>query len=355
MHPANCKRPLYQTLRNELAHDIARGRFPTNSLLPGTAELAAAYDASISTVTHALKLLAAEGLLRCRQGSRIRVLPAPRKKHWRIGVFVNCPDTDAKYDYKDGPWCWTLHQKILEILLRARHSALNLSYLFDWEPMLAQLDGVLALEANALDYDFAERLANRGIPCVNIGSWFAVPPENNTAHLDYAPACEQAAVCFLAHGCRHFLICLPPETASAVYWPGRWQPFLTLLREHGIPPEAIIGQRLHDDLGRALPQLRKLLRNLPKPIGVMTFGDDQAESTVREAVELGLQAKRDIFVIGTTGLPATALANPRLSVFAQPYDKFAKVACSMLFTMLENHTVTIPSVALPIHFTPFDT
>lgn len=346
-------RPLYQELRNRIAQEIANGRYPAGSELPSLAEMSRLYAASPGTVARVVELLRRERLIHCRKGRRPRVARSGGQRDGRrIAILLNAPDRDGVHDYADGPSTWLLHQKILQKLLLDHNPALNLSYRYDWEHHLDHIDGVIALEVHCGRYREPARLRQSGIPCVKVGTFLPEVPANNTLMIDYAPAMEQIATYFLANGVKAVFIneMDRPEPGA----PTRTAAFRQALLGHGIAPEHIHTEHFRHIrlLPEALAAVRDWLRRTPGPVGVLTPGDLQAGQIVELGLAEGRTLKKDLFVVGLSGLPESALGEPALSTVEFPFGELAERAVNMLYGLLRDHVTETASVSIPLRFHP---
>ena len=81
------KRPLYQTVAEQLTTAIEEGRYPVGTMLPTEAELCQQFDVSQQTVREATRLLLQLGLVSRHQGVGTRVERATVAEHYvqRLG------------------------------------------------------------------------------------------------------------------------------------------------------------------------------------------------------------------------------------------------------------------------------
>ncbi len=353
------KRPLYQELRNRIAQDIANTRYPAGSELPSLSEMSAMYAVSPGTVGHVITILADEGLIKCRRGRRPRVLPAGNvHRNFRIAVLLDCHDRDCIHDYADGPWAWTLHQEILRRLLEDHNPALNLSYRYDWENHLDNIDGVVALEAYRERLHAPDKLLAYNIPCIRIASFLPEMPQSNTISLDYSRSMRQIATYFLANGVRNFFIndIDPPQPELADHG-SRFSELNHPLEEHGVPPES--RTHFYASLMEFTTEHRTAIRNYfqthPEPIGALLAGDLRARQFIEIALECGRVLKKDVFTVGASGLPEYAMASPALSSLDIPFADMANRAIDMLYDMIRHKTMSCANVSLPVKFHPRET
>ena len=81
------KRPLYQTVAEQLTHAIEQGLYPVGTMLPTEAELCTQFNVSRQTVREATRLLLQLGLVSRHQGVGTRVERATVAEHYvqRLG------------------------------------------------------------------------------------------------------------------------------------------------------------------------------------------------------------------------------------------------------------------------------
>lgn len=75
----NSKAPKYVEIYSELKQAIMRGDFPIGSFLPTENELVEQFNASKTTIRHAVRLLRDHNLVEVKQGSGTKVLPVEQK------------------------------------------------------------------------------------------------------------------------------------------------------------------------------------------------------------------------------------------------------------------------------------
>ncbi|NNE85793.1 MAG: GntR family transcriptional regulator [Alphaproteobacteria bacterium] len=80
------RRARYLTLADDLANDIAAGRYAVGSLLPSEAELCERYDVSRFTVREAIKQIQSTGLVSTRQGLGTRVEQIDAARHFSLSL-----------------------------------------------------------------------------------------------------------------------------------------------------------------------------------------------------------------------------------------------------------------------------
>ncbi len=365
MRTYRINRPLYQELRNRLAQEIASGVYPAGAELPSLAEMAQRYTVSPGTAGRVIELLAEEGLIRCRRGRRPRVAAhtTPARHNFRIAILLDCPDRDGVHPYSEGPWAWTLHQKLLTRLLNDHNPALTLSFRYEWEKQLSGVDGVIALEAYHQLYHEPDKLEKYRIPYIRIQSAALLPelPVTNTVYQDHGASGRQAATYFLAHGVKYVFA----QNFEKELWPlrnphDRLFEFYGMLLDKGIPENHIIrtarnGISFLPDSASML-RLKDLLQRDPEPVGILAN-----DISARYVIDLGLSCRRtlkkDFCVIGSAGLSSldAATPSPAITSISAPFQEMADNALDMLYGMLGRRETHCENRAISGHFQVRDT
>lgn len=348
------KRPLYQQIRNHIASAVARGEYPPGSALPGIIEFGKYFNASKATVAHALNLLAAEGLIRCRKGSAARVLPPQtRRGHWRIAVTIgNFSEAYSEFPYLGGSTIWTLQQLVLRRLTMDHNPALNLSG-SDWKRHIQDVDGVLMIRPSDYHDGSIEWLQARGLPWVVLETYSKDLLDINFVSLDFAVGAIQAATSLLSRGVRRIYTALMPG-APQMPLDDRFDSFFQTLHEHGFPDDEIENwPRLSNEYGEILPErldeiVIPALQMAPRPIGILSGSDMQCLGLIQAARRLNLKLKKDIFIIGASGLPESAIRQPALTVLEPPFEKLANAGIAMLYRMLETRVLSVDNLRFPV-------
>ena len=345
-------RPVYQQIRNHLAKCIVQGHYQPNTLLPTISELARKFNTSASTAAYALNLLDEEGLIRCRKGRPARVLPLKHKNgHWNIAVSVGLPEEDYQdFPYHGGSTIWTMHQLLIEQLLKDHHIAFNISGK-EWERYCVPVDGLILLRP--LDYSSSslEKLNNMNLPYVTIETYLPQPPENNIVSLELAPAMAQAAIRFLSCGVRTICAALIPGNCTEPTDDRFANFFRTLQDQHFDMKNLVRWPSLVNTDGTAQPEMLEkyvipILQNAPRPIGILSCSDIFCVDLIQAAQRCGLELKKDLYLIGCSGLPISAFTTPPLTTIEMPFSRMISSGSTMLYSMLENKTTVHPGTKL---------
>lgn len=354
-------RPLYQQIRNYLAKGIAQGQYPPHTALPTIAELAQQFNTSGSTAACALNLLADEGLIRCRKGRPARVLPMQHNQnHLKLAISVGPLD----YDYCEIPYLgastiWTMQQYLIERLLKDHHAALNISGK-EWEHHCDSIDGIILLRPQDYDVEDFDKLRELNIPFVGIETYLEQVPANNVVSLEMRGAMSQAAIRFLSCGVKTICTALNP-CGSNQPTDNRFNDFFrTLNEQHFAPGNIIEWPALVNQDGSARSELLEqyvlpVLKTAPKPIGVLSCSDIFCRDLIAAARRCKLELKKDIFMIGCSGLPISAFTTPALTTVEMPFSKMIDSGVEMVYAQIENKLFTHPSILLNAKLTIRDT
>ena len=350
------KLPRYKVLRNIIAQDIAVGKYPSGSELPSTRELCDIYQVSHNTVELAISLLAEEKLIRRRRGCRAKVLAAEKKSNLWIAIIDNNPRGDILSSYQESPWQWTISNEITRGLLRDGNVALQLSLCGNCKEHLSKVDGVVVVKSNAV----ACKLHNLNdcglpqLPCVFIDPR-TVPVADNTIKLDYAQASRQIATYFLVNDVDHFLV-HDIIDCNGEYC--RCQEFYRTLAENSVPESSIHKLHMADSIlsnEEQLALIEEKLKSLPGKVGVLCSQDIIADRVCKIAAASGRTLKKDLFVVGISGLPELYSGTPALSSIKVPFEDIAKDCLNMLYDMISRRVDKLPGRVYNLKFCPRDT
>lgn len=89
----NTNMPRYVAVYSELRQAILRGEYPPDSFLPTENELVRIFNASKTTIRHAVQLLKEQNMVEVRQGSGTKILPLEQETV--RGKKYNIPDADT--------------------------------------------------------------------------------------------------------------------------------------------------------------------------------------------------------------------------------------------------------------------
>ena len=82
------KKSQYIEIFKQLKHEIVRGQYALDTLLPSEKELAKQFSVSCPTVAKAMNLLKEEGWIRRQAGSGTYVDRVPEKTRWNVGLLI---------------------------------------------------------------------------------------------------------------------------------------------------------------------------------------------------------------------------------------------------------------------------
>ena len=323
-----------QRIHEELTNRIFAGILPSGSLLPTFSGLCREFNASRWTVNAALRMLEHDGLIctRASRPARVTWQASGRKHkfvHRRIALIGNGFNNPMGFSYKGSAHGWLLYRALIYEAAQLGWSCVSvpsnnyIQVFRDGE----YIDGTIQLPTGV---DIRKQIQTMRIPHV----W--ILPNNagcdsNAVEVDYAPAMEQSALYFLAHGVKKVVIYgFKPESIPYLCQ-CRQQNFDRMLLRHGIPEAGISCEKgeIREESGRKF--MEQLLQEKPAlPLGILAIGDFCGRGMAQAALQTGLQPKRDFLIVGMTDLEETAHWSPALSVQSCPYDKIAMQALNIL-------------------------
>lgn len=347
---------IYLEVRHDLAHRIASGAYPAGHELPGVRELCRIYGASHITVSHALRLLSDEHLIRLRRGRPARVLSGnggecasgrPRNRALRIALMSFSTAPNGVFAYEDGPCSWLKFQYLIKLLRNAGHVPVPFSMRYDWRTALERLDGAILFWNNRMDFPGVYReLLGHGKPFVLLSDCGVGFPGNSVL-LNWRPAYAQLGAYFIASGVRKVLVLPFAGQELPLGFNAEAPDFRDMLQDHGLAPEDFTVLPC-PDFKTPAPELPEVICRLAGegPLGIYAMGDLLARRAVTSAREAGLVLKKDLVVVGGSGLPESMTDAPTISTVSPSYWKQAMEAQNMLFEQLQSGVITQPNRVL---------
>lgn len=157
-------------------------------------------------------------------------------------------------------------------------------------------DGALVtLRGDAATTRFADGLAKAGIPVVDLTSYM---PEIDVPRVipDYMSAGRIAAAHFAETGLKRVAWFSTIWTnVHALFFAGlagRWPEARKIVLSDLVPKTKL------DDVDRFAAALSPILRALPKPVGILTYNDEEAARLLALCLELGIEVPDEIALLG---------------------------------------------------------
>jgi LacI family transcriptional regulator len=231
----------------------------------------------------------------------------------------------AKYSALLGPW--TVYNKP-QFYLKSRKMHF-LSHLQEWG-----VQGIIAC-----DTDIDKEMLDSGIPIISLAVKNIIPDVVNVIG-DVINSGQMAADYLLQCGLRNFAFC----GIGKFYWSeGRMESFRDRIAKAGfethifIEPESLY----YSTWKKTQAALSKWLRDLPKPIGIMTCADDCSQHVVEACKINKIKIPEEISIIGVDNDDLVCLfSNPTLSSIALNFGRAGYEAASVLCQMMKGQKTT---------------
>ena len=231
----------------------------------------------------------------------------------------------AKYSALLGPW--TVYKKPQFYLKsRKKHS---LTLLREWG-----VQGIIAC-----DTDIDEEMLDSGIPVISLAVKHKIPGVVNVVGEVIQPG-QMAAEYLLERGLHNFAFC----GIGKFYWSeGRMENFRESIKKAGfethifIEPESLY----YSTWKKTQVALSKWLRDLPKPIGIMTCADDCSLHLIEACKINDIKIPEEISIIGVDNDDLVCLfSNPTLSSIALNFGHAGYEAANVLDKMMKGQRTT---------------
>lgn len=331
-----------EAIAEEIKSGIVAGRFAGGSRLPTERDFAKLMGASQLTVSKAIAMLAAEGLIDKRQGSGNYVTGK--------GGGSVCFVMEAEGDARNPIW----HSIYEAFHFAALNSGIETSLCIvpggsvkidSWG-----LKGADAIVAGlSLDEWRVDWLRREGKPVVWLEE-YDMPLPGASVFFDNFEAGRMAAAHLYEVGRRHplFLKCeMSADSPSHEYCPARRrrEGFLKGFGERGVSNCPSLSVNFSH--GQVNPALRDYLASHPEVDGILCFSDGMTPGAVRSAAACGRSVPGDIALIGIDGMAFCKSFIPSLSSVRQPVERIGELAFGLVRELLSGGSLHERSIPLP--------
>ena len=201
-------------------------------------------------------------------------------------------------------------------------------------------DGIIA------DFDdpaIAQAVTSSGLAAVGFGGgygWYqpgsAIPYFYTNNRLIAAEAADH----LLERGFMHVAYCGYPRSPVNGWSEEREQAFVDHVRERSLDVAVFrCTDRVSRDWGAMQAALTEWLRELPKPVGIMTANDSRGREVLEACRAEGIAVPRDVAVIGVDNDELLCqLSSPRLSSVEQGARALGHAAAEMLSRLIDGET-----------------
>ncbi len=333
------KQPLRHTLlapqlTEILLRRIWLGQYAPGSRLPSVRELQREFQRGRHSVEAAVRALADSGWLKVHPGRTPLVTARRRPGVYRIAFCISdgvCDTVD--FGYEESPRSWLYLDAVRRALRERRQACAALARSDDWNHAAGFVDGIVR-------FDFGET------PDRSPGLDFSVPvmtvraagrecDEPDTICVDRDAAVDKAAYYLISHGVRTVISLQRGNDALHTEREGRLR---GILRDYSFEPVVFQVGATGDILEKcAAAPLERLLRKNPAlPLGIFAQGDLLARGSARIAAARGWKFKKDVVVIGCTGLTEAAHWQPAITSITSPFAELGECAAQTILERLRS-------------------
>ena len=221
--------------------------------------------------------------------------------------------------------------------------AASITALKRWKPA-----GIIATLPQA---HLEERLLKLGLPLVNVSSDLDTDRANRVI-TDNPAVGRLAAAYFLRRGYRHLGFCGNPQSDASIT---RGQYFAAQAREAGAVFHDLFGQGvepLADDVGWVGSsrdrKLQKVIRGLPKPIGILACHDPMAMLVNEACREANVRVPQEVAILGVDNdTMLCEMAYPSLSSVQTAQEQIGFEAARRLEELMRREEVVPTTLRLP--------
>lgn len=205
------------------------------------------------------------------------------------------------------------------------------------------VDGIIAFDAAASVDAFArdaDRLAPN-TPFVSMGAYWS--NLKSFVGVDLYAGAEMATAHLIATGRRRIAFLAPPDSGLLREGP-RYEGYRAKMREAGLAPSVVPVMRRPDDSTEA--SLQDYLRDHPAFDALLCVSDEWALDSMTALERLGIQAGRDVALLGFNGTEGIEHGPCPLSTVAQPIAEMCRLAVEYLMAQMDDPKAPIQQTIL---------
>ena len=321
------KESLRQKVYSDLLSQLIRGDIAPGSPLPSCSQLQKKYRAGRETIKAVIAELAERRYIIRRDRRPALAAGKLPRKHYTIAIpFVEFPGHSFnEFNYENSPWSWMMYRATAEALLRRGHCAVLVPMGKDSiVPIPAH--GIILLGANIGYWQ-----QHIDLPMITLLSGDDTTP--CTINLDRSQSMLNTATYFLANGVKSVLLMNYEPGFRRFVRTYLKEYFINTLLDNNMDERNIVdfNESRETTYASGIELVKKFIQlDLPRPWGILSPGDFQAKAAVDICIGMGLQPKKDFFVIGGTGLKECENWTPALSTFGTPYEELGEVAAETI-------------------------
>lgn len=318
-------------LHEELLRRIWSRSYPVGTQLPSIRKLCSEFNVGKHSVEEAVALLARDGYLKRHPGRAPLIVMPQRKGLLRLAATGMNTSNESRMYYEKSPRRWLFKDSVFQAL---RKYNCHCTSIYDPQT-LAQavpvLDGVVHFQFLDKPHNPAPEV---GLPVLTVKNMLEDKLCCNTVYTDRDKAVEKAAYYMISHGIKSVLSL---QRGNDVLHNEREKLLKSILCQFGLASDClrtVLTEGVSEK--NAIGPLKMYLATAPElPLAVLAQGDLLARGAAKVAAECGLQLKKDIIIIGCTGLPETASWHPAVTSLTTPFADLGKCAAESIIKLIE--------------------
>ena len=212
-----------------------------------------------------------------------------------------------------------------------------------------RVDGVLiSLSSQTHDTTHFQELKNKAVPIVffdRVAENIDVPKITTNDYESGFNATEH----LIENGCKKIAFLSISNNLSIAN--NRMQGYLDAQKKHGIKKNNNFIIKCDTDKENSKTLIKNLLQRADRPDAIFACVEELAVSTYVICEELKINIPKDLKIISFSNLQTAAILNPALTTITQPAYEIGREAASVLFKLLENKDVVLPSKEIVLNST----
>ncbi|MBR7143502.1 MAG: GntR family transcriptional regulator [Lentisphaeria bacterium] len=331
---------LVPQLYEELLRRIWSGFYQTGTQLPSVKVLQEELQLGKHTVEKAVCMLADDGYLK-RHPGRAPLIQIPRNKNvLRLALSGMNTVGESQMHYEKSPRRWLFKEAVQQALKQHKCHCVGV---FDRQ----QLNKVLPVLDGIVHFEFLDKPANPapevGKPVLTIKNMLESSLQENTVYVDRNQALEKVAYYMVFHGVKSVLSL---QRGNDVLHNEREKQLERILTELGWAPgfmHSMVTEGVNEKHSAA-PLKAFLAQNPQLPLGVLCQGDLLACGAAKTALAMEMQLKKDIVIIGCTGIPEAEHWRPAVSSLTSPFQAMGQCAAKSIIKLIKQKSNLPPQV-----------
>ena len=327
-------------LYEELLRRIWCGDYPAGTQLESVSKLTELLGVGKHSVEAAVDMLAADGYLKKHPGRAPLIVMPQRKGVLHLAATGMNTSGELQMYYEKSPRRYLFKDSVLRAL---RKNNCHCTSIYDRQTLqkaLPVLDGIVHFQFLDKPHNPAPQV---GLPVLTVKNMLEEVLQPNTVYTDRDQAVEKTAYYMISYGVKSVLSL---QRGNDVLHNEREKLLQKIMDGFG-RSDLFYHTAITQGVGEkhAAAPLKAFLEKDPRrPIGVLAQGDLLARGCAQTALECGLQLKKDIIIVGCTGLPEAASWHPAVSSLTSPFASLGKCAAESVIKLIRSKQDLEPQI-----------